>query len=440
MALVQNSSAAPAVVGKHRPAIALLLSADSADALREVARQWAGRLARPDTRLEDAALGAAVRQDYFRHRFAFTAASSAEAVATLEAFARRGTAPPGGSGICPPSRTKLAFVFSGLGSHWAGMGRSLLDEPAFRIAAERCDAVAKAIVGISVIDELLRPDAQSRLDTPRIGAIAVFTVQIALASLWKSIGIVPDLVVGHSHGEVAAAHVAGALELEDAALISAHCGLLMQRLAGTGKVAVIRAPPEKVARMLGARESKVWIAGASSPGATVVAGDPNGVAEIVAAFGRRGIFTRQSRLEIAFHTPHLDLLLPGLVAAVRSIRSGACDVPLVSSARGRCVDGEELDAGFWGELLRHPFSLPRAVSAAIGEGANLFVEISPHPVIAAGIAESLSAMSCNVPVLASMRRAVDGRRHFLDAACTLYAAGCRVSLEGFFTRDSRRKT
>lgn len=437
-------SAAPATVdvvaGEPGPVVALLLSAHSPEALREDARLWADRLAQPDARLEDAAFATAVRRDHARHRFALTAASAAEAISTLEGFARSGTAPPGALGVCPRSPTKIAFVFSGQGSHWAGMGRNLLDVQAFRTGIEDCDAIAKELAGISVIDELLRPEAESRLNNSGIGAIAVFSVQVALASLWKAIGITPDVVVGKSLGEVAAAYVAGALTFEDAALVAVRRSELLQRLAGTGRAALIGLPSEKVAEMLRARGSGLWIAGTMGPRSTVVAGEPRAVTEIVAAAGRRGVFARLSRIDIAFHTPHMDPLVPDLVAAVRSIRPRACTVPLVAGLRGGRVDGEALDASFWGDHLRQPFFLSEALSAAVGDGANLFVEISPHTVTRAAIAESLATMSCDAPVLASMRRDRDERRQFLDTAGNLFAAGCDVSLEPFFDRESGKGT
>lgn len=440
MSLGEDAPAIPvadAVIGEDGPVVALLLSAPSCDALREVARRCATRLAQPEVQLEDAAFAAAVRREHFRHRLALTAASSAEAIAKLEAFAQSGAAP---TGVCPRPRRKLAFVFSGQGSHWVGMGRKLLDEPAFRTAVEGCDAIAKQIAGISVIDELLRPDAQSRMAHPCVGAIAVFSYQVALASLWKAIGIVPDVVVGQSLGEVAAAHVAGALTLEDAARVAVHRSLLVQRLAGTGGAALIGIPFEEAAEMLGQRGSDVWVAGTMSPSSTLVAGEGRAVAEIVAGLERRGISARLLRVGIGFHTPHMEPLVPDLVAALRSIRPRACSVPLVSSLKRRRVEGEELHARFWGEHLRNPFFLSEAVSTAIGEGATLFLELSPHPVVGTAIAETLSAMSCDARVFASMRRGVDERRHFLDAAGNLYAAGREVSLVRFFARQSERRT
>jgi acyl transferase domain-containing protein len=424
--------AASAVIGKNRTAFALLLSADSPGALRDLARLWAGRLARPDTRLEDAAYTVALQRRHLLHRFAFAAASSDEAIATLDAFARSGSAPPGALGVGCRSSSKLAFVFSGQGSQWIGMGRTLLGEPAFRTGLEGCDVVVKRIAGFSVVDELLRQDERSRLRNSCVGAIAVFSVQVALACLWKAVGVVPDVVIGQSLGEVAAAHVAGALTLEDAALVAVHRSLLMQRLAGTGRAAVIGLPFEQVAGLLGGHAVDLHVAGIMSPGSTVVAGDSDAVAALVAAMGRRGIFARMSRIDVAVHTPHVAPLVPDLVAAIRSIRPRPSIIPFASCAKGGLVDGAALDAEFWGEHLRRPFFLSRTVSAAIDAGAALFLEISPHPSIGLAIAETLSAMSRDAPVLASMRRDVDEARHFLDSVACLYAAGRDVALELLF--------
>jgi acyl transferase domain-containing protein len=413
--------AASAVIGKNRTAFALLLSADSPGALRDLARLWAGRLARPDTRLEDAAYTVALQRRHLLHRFAFAAASSDEAIATLDAFARSGSAPPGALGVGCRSSSKLAFVFSGQGSQWIGMGRTLLGEPAFRTGLEGCDVVVKRIAGFSVVDELLRQDERSRLRNSCVGAIAVFSVQVALACLWKAVGVVPDVVIGQSLGEVAAAHVAGALTLEDAALVAVHRSLLMQRLAGTGRAAVIGLPFEQVAGLLGGHAVDLHVAGIMSPGSTVVAGDSH-------AESSRACPESTS----AVHTPHVAPLVPDLVAAIRSIRPRPSIIPFASCAKGGLVDGAALDAEFWGEHLRRPFFLSRTVSAAIDAGAALFLEVSPHPSIGLAIAETLSAMSRDAPVLASMRRDVDEARHFLDSVACLYAAGRDVALELLF--------
>jgi acyl transferase domain-containing protein len=320
------------------------------------------------------------------------------------------------------------------------MGRKLLDDPAFRTGLEGCDVIVKAIAGFSVVDEVLRSDERSRLDNTCVGAIAVFSIQVALAGLWKAVGVVPDLVIGQSLGEVAAAHVAGALTLEDATRIAVHRSLLMQRLAGTGRAALIGLPLEKVGRLIGARTSDLHIAAVMSPSSTVIAGDPGAVADIVAAMGRRRIFARMTRIDVPVHTPRLAPLVPDLVAAIRSIRPRPCTIPFVSSFKGGIVDGESLDAAFWGEHLLRPLLFSQAVNTAVGEGASLFLEISPHPSAGPAIAEALSPASRDAVILASMRRDMEETRYFLDALGRLYVAGRDVGLEQLSVVATERQT
>ena len=206
-------------------------------------------------------------------------------------------------------RRKLVFVFSGQGSQWVGMGRELLEqEPAFREAMERCDRAIRKYTGWSVLEELAADEARSRLAEVDVVQPAIFAVQVSLAALWRSWGIEPDAVVGQSLGEAAAAYVAGALTLEDAARVICRRSQLVKRTSGHGIMAVVQLSLEEAERAISGREGLVSVAVNSSPYTTVLSGEVAALEEVLAELERQDVFVRRIRVDYASHSPQVDAL------------------------------------------------------------------------------------------------------------------------------------
>ncbi|MEU0948028.1 beta-ketoacyl synthase N-terminal-like domain-containing protein [Streptomyces canus] len=303
------------------------------------------------------------------------------------------------------------WVFSGYGSQWAGMGRRLLtEEPAFAAAVEKIDAEC----GLSLYDRLASGCELNRLE---VAQPVLFGLQVALAELWRSYGVEPAAVIGHSLGEVAAAVCTGALDMAEGARIVAERARLLSRLRG-GAMAVVDLDDGEL-DALGRDFPGVHVAVHSSPGQKVVTGEEPAVARLVRWLDEQGRTARSMRVVGAGHSPQVEPLLAELTESLADVGGRAPRVPVYSTVlddpRGDCV----FDSAHWAANLRRPVRLDRAVAAAAADGHRAFVEISPHPVLARAITD-------NVPgalAIGTLRRDADGCADFLTQVGALYCAG-----------------
>ncbi|WP_329334332.1 acyltransferase domain-containing protein [Streptomyces sp. NBC_01352] len=312
------------------------------------------------------------------------------------------------------------WVFSGYGSQWAGMGRRLLDEePAFAAAVEKLDPQLAAECGLSLYDRLASGDGLDRLE---VAQPVLFGLQVALAELWRSYGVEPAAVIGHSMGEVAAAVCAGALDVSDAARVIAVRARLLSRLSG-GAMAVVDLDDDELDALL--RELPgVQVAVHSSPRQKVVTGDEAEVGRLVRRLEREGRAARAMRVVGAGHSPQVDALLPELTEALSGIQGRRRRVPVYSTVlddpRGDC----EFDAAHWAANLRRPVRLDRALAAAAADGHTVFVEISPHPVLTRAVVDTVP----EALAVGTLRRDADGSTGFVRQLGALYAAGLALPL------------
>ena len=258
------------------------------------------------------------------------ATSAAEAVPRLQALSRGEAAVGTFTGFARPDRRgRLAFVFSGQGSQWLGMGRGLLaGEPVFREALERCDAAIARHASWSLLAQLAADERASRLDAIDVVQPTLFAIAVALAALWRSWGVEPDAVIGHSMGEIAAAHVAGALSLDDAARVICRRSQLLRQISGKGAMAVIDLPRSEAEPALRAHQDRLSIAVTSSPRSTVVSGDPGALEELLAALRARDVFCRRVNVDVASHSPQIDPLLAPLRAVLDGLAPRDAQVPM----------------------------------------------------------------------------------------------------------------
>lgn len=409
------------------PAYLIPLSAASEAALRQraadTAQAWRSLNRNGSAPMGDIGYTAAVRRSHLPHRIAVTATTPAEICERLEAFARREEAPFVAAGAAVEQR-RIAFVFPGQGSQWIGMGRELLrTSNTFRGSMEALDVAVQQETGWSVIQQLDDPVLEERLSRIDVVQPVLFAMEVALAELWKSWGICPDAVVGHSMGEIAAACVAGILSLEHAAQIICRRSSLLTRVAGAGAMVVVELNQEEAQRAIAGAEGEVSVAVCNSPRSTVLAGDPGALETIVACLEQQDVFCRWVRVDVASHSPQMDVLKSDLARAVAGVQPRAGSVPLCSTVRAGMLDGSAMNAAYWVDNLRQPVLFSSAVAELLQQGINTFVEMSPHPILVPFLEQMGEQAGTAVLVAGSLLRQEPETGTLLHSLGRLYAAG-----------------
>ena len=414
------------------------VSGRSPQALREQAARLLARVeGRPG--LDPVAVGRslATGRTAFEHRAAVTGADRGELVDGLRALALgeqalgvlRGTAH--GTG-------RTVFVFPGQGSQWDGMARELFaTAPAFADKLRACEAALAPHTDWSLLDVLLgRPGAPS-LDRVDVVQPALFAVMVSLAALWEASGVRPDAVIGHSQGEIAAAHVSGALSLEDAALVVALRAKAIAGLArpGSGGMASVPLPEAEVRSRLAAWDGRVGVAAVNGPAATVVSGERAALDELLAGYHEEGVRVRLVPVDYASHSPQVEPLRDTLPALLAGIRPRAARTAFYSTVTGGLLDTAELTPGYWFRNLRQTVELSSAVRAAHADGHRAFVESSAHPVLTVGLGQILDGAAA---VTGTLRREHGGLPQFHRSVAELHVGGGDVHWPDLFGPGERR--
>ena len=416
----------------------LTLSAKSAPALRALAERWAGQLEAPPASLAEVSTTARRGRASLEHRLAVTVVSPEQAREALDTFARTGAAPAVITGRAPRARVpEVAFLFTGQGAQYAGMGRALYEgHPAYRAAIDRCDAALRDVWEHRLPDVLHGAPAGPSLDETAYTQVGLFAVEWALSEVWRAWGVTPGIVMGHSIGEYAAACVAGALEVESAIRMVAARGRLMGALPSGGVMVAVSSNEECVREVLAVAGGTAEIAAINGPESVVVAGQAAPLSAIIAALSARGIASQPLRVSHAFHTALMEPMQADFGAAVAGVRGGALRVPMVSSVTGRIVEaGSDLDSVYWVRQVREPVRFAAAMETVRQlSGDGLWVEIGPHPVLT-GLGRPWVTGGEWVPTL---RRGQDDWRTILTAAGTMWTRGVGIDWRGDEPHRPRR--
>jgi acyl transferase domain-containing protein/acyl carrier protein len=423
----------------ERPRHLLCLSARTPAALRELARNHGDRLAAGDSpALADAAFTLNAGRNHFGCRLAVAAAAAGDAVRSLRAFAAGEEAPGLLRGETPGTRRpQLAFLFSGQGAQYAGMGRRLFDtQPSFRRVLERCEEVLQAELGLSLLARLFHGEPGA-LDRTGITQPALFALEVALATLWRAWGIEPAAVLGHSIGEYAAACVAGLFGLEDGLRLVARRARLMEELPAGGAMAAVFAAEARVAAALAGREDRLSIAAVNGAQDLVLSGDDAALAEVLAELAGEGIRGRRLAVSHAFHSHRMEPALDRLEAAAREVAYGEARIAVMSNLTGLpAAPGEMAVPGYWRRHARRPVRFAAGVDSLRREGCTLFLEIGPGTsLVALGRRAGAPAAEAWLP---SLRAGRDEWETVLGALGELYVRGVEVDWAGF-DRDYRRR-
>ncbi|PSL51987.1 myxalamid-type polyketide synthase MxaE and MxaD [Saccharothrix carnea] len=403
-------------------AVLLPLSARSPEALRQAAERHL-RVLTDENDLADLAYTAGNRRAHHHHRLALVADTRDGAADRLRAFLAGEPNPGVVSGDGGRRRQRrLAFVCSGQGPVWWPLDPALREEPMFLAVVEECDRLVRAEAGWSLLEQLWADERTSRLAEPDFCQPALFAVQVALANLWRSWGVVPDAVVGHSMGEVAAAHLSGALTLEDAVRVICRRGRAIRTVSGQGRMAVVELSAADVQDELYGMGTRVSVAALNAPTSTVISGDVDAVEEVTARLQARGVFCRiLQSVDFASHSPQMEPLKDELADSLAGLRPAPPRLPMYSTVTGKVVDGDVLDGAYWAENTRTPVLFAAAVDGLLDDGHDVFVELSPHPGLLPVIAQNAQARETTL--VPSLRRDEPPADVLLKSLATLYTTG-----------------
>ncbi|MEO6504174.1 MAG: type I polyketide synthase [Jatrophihabitantaceae bacterium] len=403
---------------QDRQARVFPLSAASETGLRQHAGRLADWLDHQGEGVPLASVGhtLALRRSHLRHRAAVVASDSRELVTELRLTAMG----EGGSTVVDESPSSLVWVFSGHGSQWIGMGRGLLaTQPAFAAVIDSLEPIFLAEIGFSPRQALIDGDLDG---VDRVQSM-IFAVQMGLAEVWRSFGVRPDAVIGHSVGEIAAAVACGALSLHDGARLVCRRSRLLRRVAGDGAMAMVELPADQVTERLAGRDDVVT-AILAAPSSTVVSGPPAAVSELTERWRADGVTVHPVATDVAFHGPQMDVLVAELASAAADLSPQPPKIPMYSTSLSDPRATITADGAYWAGNLRKPVRLESAVRAAAQDGHRAFLEVSAHPVVAHSIEETLSASQLpDAFVGISLRRNRPETATLLAAAAAMHCHG-----------------
>ena len=413
--------------------MAWVVSGRGADGLRGQAAQLAAYLEqRPELRPADVAWALATTRAKLDHRAVVTGPDCDQLLQGLSAVAAGTTAPGVATGRVTDG--VLALAFSGQGSQRPGMGRELYDT--FSVYADAFDEACAHLdtrLDRPVRDVVFAAGTEGEpgpLDQTVYTQAGLFALEVALFRLVESLGVRPGLLIGHSVGEIAAAHVAGILSLPDAAILVAERGRLMQALPAGGAMVSVAAPEEEVAALLVGHEERACLAAVNGPVAVVVSGEEDTVLAIAAVLAGRGRKTRRLRVSHAFHSPRMEPMLAAFaeVAAGLSYRPPA--IPIASNLAGALDAADAMTSSdYWVEHVRRPVRFRAGVAALVTAGVRRFAEIGPDAVLAGMVSECLDDPDAAV-VVPLLRRGRPERQALTEGLGRLYVHGVSVDWPG----------
>ncbi len=443
--IVESSGAKPAPPPQEtptpeRPQQLLTISAKSAKSLVAISERLLDRIATiDDSDVADLCYSANVGRSHFNHRSTITANNKESLQAGLSAIIAGKRLPSVKSGeVRIATRPKIAFLFTGQGSQYPQMGKRLYQShPVYRDALDTCSEILRDHLERPLLDVIFPADDDKTLHQTAYTQPSLFAVEYALARLWRSWGIEPSILLGHSVGEYVAACLAGVFSLEDGLRLLAKRAELMQRLPQNGTMAVIFAPRQDVEHTLKDFDGRVVVATANGPENNVIAGETAIVDDVVAQFEKLGIGTQRLNVSHAFHSPLMDPMLDEFESFAAGMEFNRPTIPIVSNRTGTIIDSAEFDATYWRDHIRNCVEFKKSMVTLGEENVHAMLEIGPTASLLGMGRRCLPDSQCAwVP---SLRRARNDWESLIGAVAELYVMGVKIDWRGFDQPWFRRR-
>ncbi|MFE5680757.1 acyltransferase domain-containing protein, partial [Streptomyces erythrochromogenes] len=421
--------------------VPFLVSAKTDRALRAQAGRLLDHLRdHPGVRLADIGRSLAVGRAHFDRRAAVVAGDRAELEQGLRALADGATARGLVTGQSRPA-ARPVFVFPGQGAQWVGMAAGLLESsPVFARRMAECAAALDPLVDWSLLDVVRGAEGAPGFERVDVVQPVLWSVMVSLAAVWRSLGVEPAAVIGHSQGEIAAACVAGVLSVEDAARVVALRSRALTVLSGRGGMMSVARPAAWVRERIGAWQGRISVAAVNGPAQTVVSGDPEALREFLARAKEEGARARLVDVDYASHSAHVEELEGELARLLDGIGAGPGDVPVYSSLTGALLpDASVMGSGYWYQNLRETVQFEQAVGALLAAGHHTFIEVSPHPVLTIGVQAALDEAGVRGTALGTLRRDEDEAGRLLLALGEAHCHGIGVDWPAVFAGTGARR-
>lgn len=414
----------------------LTLSGKSEKSLLDNAKRFLQHLQQSTDELDDILFSASTRREHWR----FRAVINGETRAQLElGLADLIAGKPGLRGVQgmvqPDLNPRPCFVFSGMGTTWATMGKALYEtEPVFRAEMQRCDRALQPLLGWSLLEAMWQSNDPESIHQTQIAQPAIFSTQVALAALLAARGIVPAAIVGHSAGEVAASYVAGALSFEDAIKVIYHRSFLQHTTEGMGKMLAVALTQAQLQPYLAGHEHQVSVAAINSDDAMTLSGDETVLADIARQLDDKGIFARFLKVGVPYHSPVMESLKQPLQDALQSLRVMTPHTALYSTVTGKITAEGDWGASYWPENVREPVFFKQAIEQIHADGFNTFIEVAPHNALAGSIKKNIQGQGL---VVTTMKRDQNDAVMLAQTISALHVAGIALDWAGLMPATAR---
>lgn len=403
----------------------LPISAKSEQALKDNAKKYAIFIQNSNHSVEDICAMAALRRAHFNLREVFIATTKEDLFEQLNDFSSQEIIEDK-QRFQPTDKIKTIFVFPGQGAQWISMGKNLYNtELVFKSALDECNHVFKNFVDYDIVEEINKPENNSRLNEIDVVQPIIVAIEIALANLWMSKGVMPDIVIGHSLGEIAAAYVAGNITLLEAAKIICTRSKLMKQLSGKGAMGATDLTFVEATEKLKNYENKLSVAVLNSTNSTVIAGESAALDELFVELEKEGKFNRKVKVDVASHSYQMDEIKEDLRNTLENITPKNSTIQFYSTAKNQLINGEQLDANYWTENLRNPVQFMQAIQTTIADNelGYAFVEMSSHPILIHAINQNAEEANATATAVTSFQRDKNEVIEFYKNIGELYSAG-----------------